>query len=171
MVILPVFAEFFAHFPLHLPFQTSFTATSERTTDLHAIGRCNDPSPRPLRAQQTVALETAGQVTAKSEQRRGVLMQHGVAQAIFTERTDPPGQHPSSAFRLDLVQCGKLAGRAQKHRIKDLFPGVPRIDPPLGQSRHAIREVKHLVEIGLELVPAQPSASLSPRGARESDVD
>src|SRR5215471_15463044 len=126
---------------------------------------------RPLRVQQTVALEASSQVTAKSEQRRGVLMQHGIAQAIFTERTDPPGQHPSSAFRLDLVQCGKLAGRAQKHRIKDLFPGVPRIDPPLGQSCYAIREVKHLVEIGLELVPAQPSASLSPCGAREIGVD
>jgi len=53
------------------------------------------------------------------------------------------------------VQDGKLAGGTQKNRFEDLFPGVPRIKPPLGQSRHPIGEVKNLVEISLELVPAQ----------------
>lgn len=82
-------------------------------------------------------------------------MQQGVAHAIFTEGTDPPGEHSSPAFGLDLVPGGELAGGAQKDRIEDLFPGVPRIDPTLGQSRHPIREIKHLVEIGLELLSAQ----------------
>jgi hypothetical protein len=83
------------------------------------------------------------------------LVEHGVAHAIFAEGTDPPTQYSSPTFGFDLMQGGKLAGGAQKNRVEDLFPGVPRIPPPLGQSRHPIGEVKDLVEISLELVPAQ----------------
>jgi hypothetical protein len=59
------------------------------------------------------------------------------------------------AFRLDAVQGRKLAGSTQKDRVENLLSRVPRIPAPFGQNRHPIREIKHLIEIGLELVPAQ----------------
>jgi hypothetical protein len=43
----------------------------------------------------------------------------------------------------------------QKYGIKDLFSGMLWIPAAFRQSLHSGREIKHLIEVGLELVSAQ----------------
>jgi len=60
-----------------------------------------------------------------------------------------------SAFRFDAVQGGKLTSGSQKHGIKDLFPGMLWKPASFRQRLHSCGEIKHLIEVGLELVSAQ----------------
>src|SRR5258708_11019170 len=55
----------------------------------------------------------------------------------------------------DELQGRKLTSGTQKHGVKDLFPVVPRRLAAIGQSAHFCGEIKHLVQIGFESVPAR----------------
>src|SRR3989442_1254046 len=57
------------------------------------------------------------------------------------------------------MQCGKLTRRTQKDGLENFPPRVEWILSSFWQSRHQIRKIEHLVEIGLELVSAQVTAS------------
>jgi hypothetical protein len=59
------------------------------------------------------------------------------------------------AFRFDPVQRGKLTSGSQKYGIKDSFLGMPWKPASFRQSLHSCGEIKHLIEVGLELVSAQ----------------
>src|ERR1700730_4908563 len=121
MIVLQVFAEFLAHSALDLPLHTGFTATDERATDLYAIGRRDDPSSRPLRLQNAVALQTASLVTAEGQQRLGVLMEHGVAmQSSLREpirRRNTPRRHSASIW----CRTGNWQAAPRKTASKTFF--------------------------------------------------
>jgi hypothetical protein len=59
------------------------------------------------------------------------------------------------AFRFDPVQGRKLTSGSQKYGIKDLFSGMLWIPAAFRQSLHSCREIKHLIEVALELVSTQ----------------
>jgi len=48
----------------------------------------------------------------------------------------------------------KLASRSQKHGVKDLLPGMVGIEAPVRQSPDGRREIKYLIQVGFEPVPA-----------------
>ncbi len=71
------------------------------------------------------------------------------------------GQHARAAFGLEAVQGGKLSGGARERRVKDFRPRVARILAAFRQRLDLGREVEHLVEVDLKLVPAHGSVRLS----------
>ena len=79
----------------------------------------------------------------------------GVPHGVFAQSPDAFGKSTLAAFRFDPVQGRKLTSSSQKHGIKDLFRGMLGEAASLGQSLHFCREIKHLIEIALELVSAQ----------------
>jgi len=58
------------------------------------------------------------------------------------------------AFRLNAMHRRKLASRSQKHGVKDLRPGMVGIQAPVRQSPNVRREIKYLIQVGFESVPA-----------------
>jgi hypothetical protein len=64
-------------------------------------------------------------------------------------------QSTLSAFALDAMHRAKLASASQKHRIENLLGRMIGIMAAIRQLGYPRGEIKHLVEIGLELVPAQ----------------
>jgi hypothetical protein len=155
MVVLDVFAQFSVDRMFDLALHTMVTEACKRTTDLDAVDRGDHQTSGPVRTQYAIALQLTGEITAKSENSTGILPFEGVPDGVFTERANAFRESTFLAFRFDPVQGGKLASGSQKNGVKDFLPVVSWRLASIGQSAHFCGEIKHLVEIGLELVPAQ----------------
>jgi hypothetical protein len=97
----------------------------------------------------------AGYGTAQSKKSIEIIASEGVPHGVFAQSPDALGQSALAAFRFDPVQGRKLASGSQEHGIKDFLSGMLRELASLGQSLHSCGEIKHLIEIALELVSAQ----------------
>jgi len=144
----------------HLALHTIITGTREGAADFNTVNGGNYEASGPIRAEYSIALQLTGEITAESENGTGILPFEGVPDGIFTERANAFRESTSLAFRFDPVHGGKLTSGTQKHRVKDLFAVVSWRLAAIGQSAHFRGEIKHLIEIGLERVPAQGSALL-----------
>jgi hypothetical protein len=139
----------------HLALHTVVTGTREGAADFYAVNGGNHETSRPLRSEYSVALQLTGEITAESENGTGILPLEGVPNGVFTKRADAFGERASPAFRFDPVHGRKLTSGTEKHRVKDLFSLVPWRLAVIGQRSNFCREIKHLIEIGLERVSAQ----------------
>jgi len=52
------------------------------------------------------------------------------------------------------MQRRKLTSRSQKHGVKDLLPGMVGIEAPVWQSPNVRKEIKYLIQVSFEPVPA-----------------
>jgi hypothetical protein len=155
MVVLDVGAQFAADLVLHLALHAGVATASKGTADFDAIHGRHEQAAGPIRAQHSVALQTAGDVTTQGEDRIGGLALERIADGVIAERSNPLGQDSATAFGLDLQQAGDLHGRCQEDRIEDLVPGMARSLAPFRQGFHKIGKVEHLIEVGLEAVSGQ----------------
>src|SRR5262245_10526998 len=138
-----------------LTFHTMLTATHKRATNFDPIDGCHDQPPGPVGAQYPIALQLTGHLAAQGEQSPHIVSFQGVSDSVFTQRTYAFGQSALLTFRFDAMESRKLASGSQEHSVKDLFLRVSWKFPAIRQSFHQCGEIKHLIEIGLELVPAQ----------------
>jgi hypothetical protein len=140
---------------LHLPSHTAIAAAGEGTADLDAIhGRYDQPA-RPVRAQNAVPFQAAGDFAAKGENRLGRLPLEGVAERVVADRTDAFGSGPAAALGFDLQQAGDLHGRPQEDRVENLPPGMPG---RLAAFRHGVdqtRKPEYFLQVGLATVAGQ----------------
>jgi hypothetical protein len=139
----------------HLALHTVVTGTCEGAADFYAVNGGNYQTSRPLRAEYSVALQLAGEITAEIENGTGILPFEGVSDGVFTERANAFGKSAALAFRFDPVHGRKLTSGTQKHGVKDFFPVVSWRLTTVGQSAYFCGEIKHLIEIALERVSAQ----------------
>jgi hypothetical protein len=139
----------------HLALHTVVTGTREGAADFYAVNGGNDETSRPLRAEYSVALQLAGEITAEIENGTGILPFEGVSDGVFTKRADAFRKSTALTFRFDPMHGRKLTSGTQKHGVKDLFPVVSWRLATVGQSPYSGGEIKHLIEIGLERVSAQ----------------
>jgi len=135
--------------------QCSQQRTNELATNFDPIDGRHDPTPGPVGAQYPIALQLTSHLAAQGEQSAHIVSFQGVSDSVFTQRTHAFEQSAFLAFRFDAMESGKLASGSQEHRVKDLLLRVSWKFPAIGQSCHLRGEIKHLIEIGLELVPAQ----------------
>jgi hypothetical protein len=96
-----------------------------------------------------------GHGTAQSQKGVGIIASHRIPHGVFAQSPNALAKNTLPAFRFDPVQGGKLTSGAQKHGIKDLFSGMLWKPASFRQCLHSCREIKHLIEIGLELLSAQ----------------
>jgi hypothetical protein len=120
----------------HLALHTVVTGTREGAADFYAVNGGNYETSRPLRAEYSVALQLAGEITAEIENGTGILPFEGVSDGVFTKRADAFGERTSLAFRFDPVHGRKLTSGTQKHGVKDLFPVVSWRMATVGQSAY-----------------------------------
>jgi hypothetical protein len=138
-----------------LTLHTILTGTHKGAADLYPVHGSDDPSSGPRRAEQTIAFALTGQGTAQSQKSIGIIASQSVPHGVFAQSPDAFAKNTLPAFRFDPVQGGKLTSGSQKYGIKDLFSGMLWRPAAFGQSLHSCREIKHLIEVGLELVSAQ----------------
>jgi hypothetical protein len=96
-----------------------------------------------------------GHGTAQRQKGVRIIASQSVPHGVFAQSPNAVAQNALPAFRFDPVQGGKLTSGSQEHGIKDLFPGMLRKPASFRQSFHSCGEIKHLIEVGLELVSAQ----------------
>jgi hypothetical protein len=144
-----------------LALHTVITETHKGTADFDAIHRSHHQTSRPGRAQYPVALQLARDSAAQPKHRLGIVSFQRVSHGIFTERPDPFRQHTAPLTgRLDAMESGILASRAQKHGVKDLLPLMPGRNASVRQSFHLRGKVEHLVQIGFERCRGEEAISL-----------
>jgi hypothetical protein len=131
------------------------TEARKRTADLDTVDRGDHQASGPVRTKHAVALQATGEVTAKIKNSFGILPFQSVADGIFTQTANAFVESTFLTFRFDSVQSRKLASGSQKDGIKDLLSVVPWGLAEVGQRAHLGGEIKDLIEIRLELVPAQ----------------
>jgi|SRR6267143_1527760 len=134
---------------------TILTGAHKGAADLYPVHGSDDSSSRPWRAEQTIAFTLPGQGTAQSQKSIAIIASQSVPHGIFAQSPNAFAKNTLSAFRFDPVQGGKLTSGSQKHGIKNLFSGMLRKPASIRQSLHSCGEIKHLIEVGLELVSAQ----------------
>jgi len=155
MVILDIGAHLSADLMLHLALHTGVAAAHKGAADFDVIHGGYHQTAGPIRAQHSVAFQTAGDFAAQGEDRLGRLTLEGIADGIVADRTNPLGQGPATALGFDLQQTGHLHGRPQEDRIQHLVPGMLWRLAAFGQCAHQVGEVEHLVEVSLEPVSGQ----------------
>jgi hypothetical protein len=120
----------------HLALHTVVTGTREGAADFYAVHGGNHQTSGPIRAEDAVAFQLTGEITAESENGTGILPFEGVPDGVFTERANAFGKSTAVAFCFDAVQSGKLTRGTQKHRVKDLLPVVSWRPAAIGQSAY-----------------------------------
>ena len=155
MVVLDVGAHLAADLMLHLALHAGVAAAGEGTADFDAIHGRHDQTAGPIRAQNSVALQAAGDFATEGEDRLGRLALERIADGVVADRAHPLGQSSPAALGLDLQQAGDLHGRSQEDRLKHLLPGMGRRLAALRQRVHQLGKAEHLVEVSLEPVPGQ----------------
>jgi hypothetical protein len=140
---------------LDLTLHTIFTRAHKGTADFYPVHGSDDPSSRPLGAEQAIAFALPGHGTAQSQKGVGIIASQSVPHGVFAQSPNALAKNTLPAFRFDPMQGGKLTSGSQKHGIKDLFSGMLWKPAPFRQRLHSCGEIKHLIEVGLELVSAQ----------------
>jgi hypothetical protein len=131
------------------------TGAHKGTADFYPVHGSDDSPSRPAGAEQAIAFALPGHGTAQSQKGVGIIASQSVSHGVFAQSPNAFAKNTLSAFRFDAVQRGKLTSGSQKYGIKDLFPGVLWKLASFRQSLHSCGEIKHLIEVGLELVSAQ----------------
>jgi hypothetical protein len=155
MIVLNLFTKFSVHHMVDPTLHAILTGAHKRAADLYPVHGSDDPSSRPGRAEQTIAFTLAGQGTAQSQNSIGIIASESVPQGVFAQSSNAFAKNTLPAFRFDPVQGRKLTSGSQKYGIKDLFSGMLWIPAAFRQSLHSCREIKHLIEVALELVSTQ----------------
>jgi hypothetical protein len=140
---------------LDLALHTVVTEAREGTAEFDTVNSSDYQTSGPVRTKHSVALQTTGELTAQIKNSFGILPFESVADGIFTQRANAFAQSTFLTFRFDAVQSWKLASDSQKDGVKNLLSVVPRGLAEVGQSTRLGGEIKHLIEVSLELAPAQ----------------
>src|SRR5260370_15260112 len=155
VVVLHLLAQLSVDRMFHLALHAVVTGTREGAADLHAVNGGNYQTSGPIRGEYSIAFQLTGDLTAQSENSTGILPFEGIPDGVFTERANAFRESASLAFRFDPVHGRKLTSGTQKHGIKDLFPGMLWKPASFRQRLHSCGEIKHLVQIGFESMPAR----------------
>jgi hypothetical protein len=134
---------------------TIFTGAHKGAADFYPVYGSDDPSSRPAGPEQTIAFTLPGQGTAQSQKSIAIIASQSVPHGVFAQSPNAFAKNTLPAFRFDPVQGGKLTSGSQEYGIKDLFPGMLWKPASFRQSLHSCGKIKHLIEVGLELVSAQ----------------
>jgi len=147
---------------LHSSFQAA-GATADKGADLNPIHGGDHQATRPSGGQDLIALQLASEVTAQGKDSMGVLAFQGIADGILTDTANAAAQRALAAFGLDAMQRVELACTSQEDGLEDFLQGVIPVASTVRQGGEPRKEIKHLIEILLELVPTQALAvTLSP---------
>jgi hypothetical protein len=155
MVVLDVGAHLAVDFMLHLALHAGVAAVHEGTADLDAVHGRHDQAAGPARAQDSVALEAAGDFATEGENGLGRLALESIANGVGADRPNAFGQGPTAALGFDLLQAGHLHGRSPEDRVEPSLPWMRRRLTTFRQGANQSRKTEHLVEVRLEPVPGQ----------------
>jgi hypothetical protein len=155
MIVLDVFAQISIDLVFYLPFHAVGTAAEVGAANLDTVDGGDHQAPRPGGGEHAIAFELPGDGATHVEQGGGILPLQHIADIVLAEGADAMAEHAFSTFRLDAMEGTVLASAAEEDGIEDGLGGNASIVAAIGQRLYPMREVKHLIEPNLELVPAQ----------------
>jgi hypothetical protein len=106
MVVPDIGAQLAVNLMLYLPLHAGVTAAREGTADFNAIDGGHRQTAGPIRAQHSVAFQTASDLTAEGEDRLGRLPLECIANGVVADGPYALGQGPATARGFDLEQPG-----------------------------------------------------------------
>jgi hypothetical protein len=163
VIVLDLFTLLFADLIFHSSFQAAGATADKGAAELNPVHGSDHQATRPGGGKDLIALQLAGDVTAQGKHSIGVLAFQGIADGILTDTANAAAQRALAAFGLDAMQRAELARTSQEDGLEDFLQGVITVASTVRQRGKPGKEIKHLIEIPLELVSTQVLAvTLSP---------